>query len=265
MTLKPMSDQSINHAREFVRTAELPAPPAIDPHATRSGRTRGDVAMAQASVVGSDVIAFADLVTPEERQDIVNASLLAQLVARRKVAEPRTLSDVRAWYDAYFDVLTNVGFVLQHRDFAEYRKDSQSFEAHNAILDVAAVLLAGSPGALLLVRSTLEALQQLSADSPWITLFNRESQSANTARFQVSLVERDANAQLLLSLIAFGLEAERNVTQVLFFKFRRNEVTLHHYAGKVAINGPLLAAIRGEMAGRLVAYANDYIKGLPAL
>jgi hypothetical protein len=260
-----MSDQSINQAREFVRTAELPAPPPSDVHITRSADRRGDAVTAHASVVGSDVIAFADLVTPEERQDIANASLLAQLLARKKVAEPRTLSDVRAWYDAYFDVLSTVGFVLQHRDFAEYRKDSQSFEAHHAILDVAAVLLAGSPGALLLVRSTLQALQQMSADSPWITLFNRESQSANTARFQVSLVERAANAQLLLSLIAFGLEAERNVTQVLFFKFRRNEVTLHHHAGKAAINAPLLAAIRGELAGRLVAYADDYIKGLPAL
>jgi hypothetical protein len=260
-----MSDNSINRARKFVMEAELPEPPPVDVEIARAPRTWADVSAAQASVVGSDVVAFVESVAPEERQDIVNATLLAQLVARKKVAEPRTLSDVRAWYDEYFDALSRVGFVLEHRDFAEYRADSQSFVAHKAILDVAAVLLAGSPGALLLIKSTLEALQKMSADDPWITLFNRESQSANTARFQVLLVERDANAQLLLSLIAFGLEAKHNLTQVLFFKFRRNEVTLHHYAGKVTINAPLLAAIRNEIAGRLVAYASDYIKALPPL
>jgi hypothetical protein len=260
-----MSDQSINRARKFVMQAELPEPAPIDLEIGKARRKWADAAAAQASVVGSDVIAFVESVTPEERQDILNATLLAQLVARKKVAEPRTLSDVRVWYDDYFDALSRVGFVLQHRDFAEYREDSQSFEAHKAILDVAAVLLAGSPGALLLIKSTLEALQKMSADDPWITLFNRESQSANTAHFEVSLVERDANAQLLLSLIAFGLEAQHNLTQVLFFKFRRNQVTLHHYAGKVTINGPLLAAIRSEIAGRLVAYAGQYIMGLPPL
>jgi hypothetical protein len=260
-----MSDQSINRARKFVMEAELPEPPPVDFDIARAPRTWADASAAQASVVGSDVVAFVESVTPEERQDIVNATLLAQLVARKTVAKPRTLSDMRAWYDAYFDVLSQVGFLLQHRDFAEYRKDSQSFEAHKAILDVAAVLLAGSPGALLLIKSTLEALEKMSADDPWITLFNRESQSANTAHFQVSLVERDASAQLLLSLIAFGLEAKHRLTQVLFFKFRRNDVTLHHYAGKVSINGPLLAAIRDDIAGRLVAYASDYIKALPPL
>jgi hypothetical protein len=260
-----MSNQSINHAREFIRDAELPEarPLGVDIATTRGAET--DPAAAQASVVGSDVVAFVNTVTSDERQDIMNASLLAQLVARQKVAEPRTLAEVTAWYDEYLDVLSRVGFVLQHRDFAEYRKDSQTFEAHKAILDVAAVLLAGSPGALYLVKSTLEALEKMSADSPWITLFNRESQSANTAHFQVSLVERDGDAGLLLSLIAFGLAAQNNLTQVLFFKFRRNEITLRHYSGKVTINARLLAAVRHDLADRLVAYTRDYIKGLPAI
>ena len=211
-----MSVQSITRARNFVMQAELPP---IDLEIPKAPRERVTAGAAHASVVGSDVIAFVESVPPEERQDVLNATLFAQLVARRKVAEPRTLGEVRAWYDEYFDALTRVGFVLQHRDFTEYREDSQSFEAHKAILDVAAVLLAGSPGALLLIKSTLEALQTMSADDPWITLFNRESQSANTARFQVSLVERDASAQLLLSLIAFGLEAQHRVTQVLSSSF----------------------------------------------
>jgi len=166
-----------------------------------------DAAKEQAAVVGSDVIAFATGITPEQRGDVVNATLLAQLVAKRRVPEPKTLPDLISWYEHYFDVLSRVGFAIQDRGFAEYVEKSDTFEAHEAILEVAATLLAGAPAALAVVKRTLEALQKMSADSPWITLFHRESQSANTARFQVSLVNADEASPFLVSLVAFGLQA----------------------------------------------------------
>jgi hypothetical protein len=260
-----MSSDSITRARQFVASVELPEPPPPRfPVATALGFSF-DAAKDQATVVGSEVISFVKGVTTEQRNDIVNASLLAQLVAKRKMVEPKTLKEVNAWYDDYFDVLSRIGFVIQDKGFAEYEEKSEDFEAHEAILEVATALLAGSPGALALVKTTLEALRKMSADSPWITLFNRESRSANTARFQVSLVDQDENARFLLSLIAFGLEARETLTQVLFFKFRGNEVRLDHHSGKVTINSQLLASVRDQIAGKLLAYTSDYIKGLPDL
>jgi hypothetical protein len=125
--------------------------------------------------------------------------------------------------------------------------------------------MAGSPAALALVATTLKALQKMDAGSPWITLFNRETHSANTARFQIGLAEANPTDGLLLSLVSFGLEAQSNVTQVLFFKFRSNDVTLQHHSGKVTINAPLLAAVRPEIAERMVDFAHDYVQRLPDL
>jgi hypothetical protein len=92
-----------------------------------------------------------------------------------------------------------------------------------------------------------------------------ESQSANTARLQVSLAERDDNAQLLVTLMAFGLEARARLTQVLFFQFRRNEVTLQHNSGQVTINGQMLASVREQVAAKLVPFASSYIERFPDL
>lgn len=260
-----MPSDLITKARQFVASAELPQPPPPRFDVTKAPGFSFDAAKDQATVVGSDVISFVKGVTPEQRNDVVNASLLAQLVAKRRLAEPKTLAEVKAWYDNYFDALSHIGFLIQDKGFAEYKEKSEDFQAHEAILEVATALLAGSPGALLLVKTTLQALQKMSADSPWITLFNRESQSANTARFQVSLVDQDETARFLVSLIAFGLEARTTLTQVLFFKFRTNDVKLNHHSGKVTINAQLLASVREEIANKLVAYTHDYIKGLPEL
>lgn len=259
-----MSNETIVTAQDFVASVEIVDPPLLG-MAVAKDVFDYDAAKQQALVVGADVIAFVKGVSPEQRIDIVNASLLAQLVAKKKVANPKTLAAVKEWYDEYFDVLSRIGFLIQDKGFAEYHESSEAFEAHEDILEIATTLLAGTPGALALVKTTLESLQKMSSKSPWITLFNRESQSANTARFQFSLVNEDENGRLLLTLIAFGLEAQTTLTQILFFKFHTNDVKLHHHSGKVTINAPLLAGVRDQIAGKLVAYTTDYIKGLPDL
>jgi len=68
-----------------------------------------------------------------------------------------------------------------------------------------------------------------------------------------------------LTLIAFGLEAKSTLTQVLFFKFHKNDVTLRHNSGKVTIDAALLATVRDQVSGKLVAYVSDFIKKLPDL
>jgi hypothetical protein len=260
-----MDFQSISQARSFVDLAELPEPPPIDFDLAKAPEPALDGAKEQAAVVGGEVIAFVKGVTPEQRADIVNASLLAQLVAKKRVPCPATLGAVTAWYDSYFDTLSNIGFALQDQAFAQYHEKSDSFQAHEAILEVAAVLMGGSPSALALVHTTLKALQKMGEDSPWITLFNRESQSANTARFQIGLAEADPTHGLLLSLMAFGLEARSRLTQVLFFRFRQNEVTLQHHSSKVTVDAALLGEVRLEIAEKLVDFAHDYVRRLPDL
>jgi hypothetical protein len=251
-----MRSNSINEAMQFVASVALPDPPPPNRRLSKDIFDY-DASKQQAVVVGADVIAFVKGVTPEQRSDIVNASLLAQLVAKKKVANPGGLTEMKQWYNEYFDVLSQIGFAIQDKGFAEYHETSDSFEAHEAILEVAAALLAGTPGALLLIKTTLEALQKMASNSPWITLFNRESQSANTARFQVSLVDEDENGRLLVALIAFGLEARTALTQVLFFKFHTNDVTLQQHSGKVTINAQVLEAVRDQVAGKLVAYSSN--------
>ena len=221
-----------------------------------------DTAKNQAAVVGSEVVSFVSGVTVERRDAIVNSSLLAQLVAKQKVSDPDRIYD---WYDAYFNVLTNIGWVVQDKSFAVYHESSQNFDAHKAILAVATTLLGAAPTALALVSSALKALESMDQSSPWITIFSRESQNARTARFQISLAEQDASGQFFVSLMAFGLEAKSSITQVLFFKAKANEATLRHYAGRVTINTNVLDGIGEAIKAKLSGHAVDYIKALPDL
>jgi hypothetical protein len=256
-----MTSMTVNQARQYVKGLALPPLPTQKRATEAVAPVQFDynAVKDQAMVVGSDIVSFVKGVTPEWREDISNSALLAQLAATKAVGDR---SNLEAWYNAYFDVLINTGWVLQVRNFTEYSEQSENFEAHEAILQIASTLLGPSPAALAVVKATLDALKKMSADSPWMTLFQRESQSAKAARFQVTLVEKGASDQLLVSLMAFALSATDDLTQVLFFKYQTSKVTLKHYSGNVTINPIVLSGIRDQVKEMLAKYAKEYLRGL---
>jgi hypothetical protein len=251
--------------RTFVRSAVIPPPPA----GSRGGPgapaeptipTLLQTGKNQAAVVGSDIIAFVTGVTAERREAIINSALLAQLVANNEVKD-RTR--VYEWYDAYFRVLANIGWAIQQLSWAEYTEKQGGFQAHEAILKVAAAVLGPATTALALVTTTIDALKSMDKGTPWITLFNRESQEAHTAHFQIALAEQSPDGQFLVSTMAFGLEAKSSVTQVLFFKVKKGQAKLKHHQGKVTINTGVLDQVKDELQTKLKNHAESYVKALP--
>jgi hypothetical protein len=202
------------------------------------------------------------MVPVERREAIMNSTLLAQHVAKKRVDDQTKIYD---WYNVYFETLTNLGWVIQDQGFAEYGEKQDSFEAHSAILAVATTLLGAAPTALAAVTSAINALHKMDESTPWITLFNRESGSARTARFQVSVAEQDEEGQCFVTLMAFGLEAKSNVTQVLFVRARKSEAKLRHLSGRVTINTGVLDSIHEALKAKLAGQAAEFVKAIPDL
>src|SRR4051794_10822879 len=69
-----------------------------------------DEAKKQAQVVGSALVAFAPGVSAQTRVAISDSALLAQLVANKRASQD---TNPIKWFDAYAEVLQNVGWVLQ--------------------------------------------------------------------------------------------------------------------------------------------------------
>lgn len=129
---------------------------------------------------------------------------------------------------------------------------------HKAIIKLAAALLGPNVAALTLVKETLDALNSMEPDSPWITVFSRESQTAKSSRFQITLAENAPDGGFLVTLMAFGVSASKTVTQVLFFKLRESDVLLKHSSGKVTINTVVMDAIRDKLKAKIATHAGDF-------
>ncbi|PWC39511.1 hypothetical protein [Azospirillum sp. TSO35-2] len=112
--------------------------------------------------------------------------------------------------------------------------------------------------------TTLQALRNASANQPWMTLFNRESMFTRAARFQVAWAESDGST-VTIALLAFVLEAQSDLTQVLFFKFATNSVHFRHKSGTVSVELGRLRATRDAIAAKVSAFTSSYIETLPDL
>jgi hypothetical protein len=249
----------VSRASAFVDGVELP--PA--PHATRS---RGGLSERirpvnenQSLVVGSNIVSFLAGLRSRDRELIVNCSLLAQLAATKQVA---SRDDVRQWYEMFFDALANLGWVVQERGFSEYREAGDVFESSRAILSVASVVLGAGTTAYALVEATLNGLKNKDGGS-WVTVFKRESQTGNAARFQLSVAEPGQEGGAVLSLMSFELSSRRSFTHVLFFKLDRTEAVLRHASGRVSIDSRIMDAVGAKIARKIKAYVEDYVVSLP--
>ncbi len=212
----------------------------------------------QGVVTASAIHSFVKGVTNDRRNALVDSSLFAQLVANKTVPDQ---ADISGWYGAYLNALTSVGWVLQSKSFATYDFKTGDVDVHEAILAIASGLLGGAASTgLALIKSTLDAMKKLEDNSPWITLFRRESQHDRSARFQVSLVNQDAGSDFLVSLMAFALESTQTLNQVLFFRTRSTNATLRYCSGDVTINDRVLKAVGPKIVDKIADFYRGYVQ-----
>jgi len=218
-----------------------------------------DKAKDQAQVVGSGVFSFQQGVDAQVREAISDSALLAQLLANKQV---KFESHPERWFRIYGEVLGNVGWTVQDQGWSDYTADGTQVEVNEKILDLLTVVLGVAPTALAVITATLKALKGMAADSPWITIFSREVQRANVARFQIGLVNTDKDADVFVNLIACILSARTAINQVLFFKWNEAHASFKADSQKVSIDRGAVTDLGPAVRTKIRAYQADYLSSI---
>jgi hypothetical protein len=253
-----------DQARAFVESADLTDTPRwlVAQDAAADAGTVFNTAKEQAQVVGSGLFSFAEGITADMREAISNSALLAQLLANKQFSADKAPME---WYAAYGKVLQNVGWVLQDHQWTDYTAQGTAVEVHEKIIEVLSAALGPSAAALDIIGSAINVLRNMTPGTSWLTIFDRESQHANIARFQIGLVEKDENADVYVTLIACLIEARASLTQVLVFKFREEHASFKANSAKVSINSDVLRHVTPSIQQKVIAYATDYVSSIQDL
>jgi hypothetical protein len=244
-------------ARDYVLGIALPEAPAGP--AFESTRAPIFSNQKQAVAIGGQIAEFTETVAPDLRTAISDGILLAQLAANRATGG---VGDVLEWYNKYVEVLQNIGWQIKDFDFRRQQVDNQQLDMHEAIIPVITAMLGPQVAAASIVISIFQGLRQMDKSRPWITLFDQASQHADGAKFQVGYVDADANGQPQISLLCFGIKAQRTITQVLFFKSSEESAEIKKAEAKLAVSLERLNSAKDALADRVTPFVSDFIKNV---
>ncbi len=255
-----MPDKLERRALDFVETADLPTffEPEGAEDANEVPTSPPDYQKPElAATVGSQIASFTQDVDPALREQVANAFLFAQQAADKRIAATpdATSSD---WYAHYTDILSRIGWTMEERTATVREFKGSAARLHKAIVPLVTAALAPVAGATPLIVQVLESLQEMDKDRPWITLFSHASQRAHANQFQIAHV-RAGSTGPRIKLIAFDLDVERSVTQVLFAKFAANNAELLHFEYSLSVNESVFKTVAPTIQKRLEDRVNSMV------
>jgi hypothetical protein len=253
----------IAKAKRFVAGIDLSGTPRpiVEMGASEDASKVFTDAKNQAQIVGSGLFAFAKGVDAEVREAISASALLAQLVANKNAPK----KDPLKWFEEYSKVLQNVGWTLQSDEWTDYTAKGTAAEVNEKIIEVITAALAPHAGALAIVTSAVNALKAMNPGSSWFTIFSRETQKAEIARFQVGLVEESPDKDVFVYLVACLIQAKSAITQVLFFKYRKNKATFKANSNKVSVDRDSLKELKAEIRKKIRDHQAAFLSSIKDL
>lgn len=247
--------------KKYVSGLELGMPryaiESIEPfNALESALQSGDEEKLEAYINNRSLISFASAVNGQNRQDVLNSTLLAQLAANKKVPDDSKLED---WYKTYTEVLSQIGWTVQAKEFSVFRTDKGVFEMEAAILDILGAGMSGNYIAI--ITKTLEALKKLSSTDNKIIAFERNTHSLEKGTFQLALAD-ETNGAVSLRLGGFIVKAKNEIKRILFFKSTKEKTELTFSTMQCTLNNDVYSVVRKTVLDKLSDSASRYIAAI---
>jgi hypothetical protein len=206
-------------------------------------------------------VSGSNLVSAEEGVSALTKSVVAlSLLAAQRVADnDEGVKSPDQWIQRYNDVLVNLNWSQEHQSYVTREFDRQDFAVHQAIVPLLQTALGGAAGAMSMIASVLTQLQEIEKNSPWITLFDSQSQRFDVNEYLFTTIdENDGLARLSMAAARFG--AEYGKTHVLFFKVTQLNARFDMAESRMTSNVALLEEMNEALKLKLARQTSAYIQ-----
>ena len=210
----------------------------------------------EAFVNTGSLVSFTDKLSGEDKEDVLNSTMLAQLHAN-KVANRYT--DTDGWYKSYIDVMENIGWIIQDFKFKQFESSSASFKISEVCLELIKALV-GDDAAVL--KDVVEMFTALSKNEGGLTLFDTHSFSASKGNFQILPCTKDESGQVVLSFFGSFFNVKSSEQDFFFFSWKSEDVKFFYAGENLTLNKEIYSKVREAVKRKLGNHATDFIDDL---
>ncbi|NGO07513.1 hypothetical protein G5C60_07545 [Streptomyces sp. HC44] len=210
-----------------------------------------------AAVVAGSIVAFTDGLNGQQKSDVLNSTLLAQLAANKKFDRDE---DTIRWYKFYSSVLEQVGWVVPSFSFAKLTVAGSRFTVDRAVIALLQAIAA--PGEISVAKAAIEALRSLPERDRRVVLFESNAHSDKLGNFQIASCGVSQGDTVVMKMGAFFFNTTERVTRVLFFSFPRSSTNMQQSRTTLTLNEDVYAQVRDAIITKLGDRANTFIDDL---
>lgn len=203
------------------------------------------------------LISFVAGMSAQNKSDVLNSTLLAQLAANKKFDREKKPQD---WYGFYKYVLENVGWVLADFKFDKFSAGGATFSVDEVVLKVLAAI--ATKNDIAVVMETVEALKSLSDKDRRVVLFDSATHSSSNGNFQIAATA-ESDDVAVMKLGAFYFTTSQTVTRLLWMKFSNTQARFYQGGQTCNLNSEVYAKVRKQVSDKLGDKAVKFIAELP--
>lgn len=203
----------------------------------------------QAFLVDRTLVCFAANVTGQQRSDMLNLLLLAQLAARKQYPEIEQAID---WHQSFKNVLMDIGCSIEARGFSQFALSGRTFRLEYPVVNIMAnaSFKYSLTGFLEKSLATIKSLQTSYA-------FKKNTYSSYNGAFQICLVT-NSNETLELNIGMIMLTSGSPIIE-LFGTLSTENTKLNYTTLTFNINEQFCASVRDVISEKLIYISVRYV------
>lgn len=122
--------------------------------------------------------------TGQQKEDVLNSTLMAQLETNKKFGQIET-DNIATWYQFFLQTMENLGWVLQHQHVKDYHPPSPyTFELFQVTLDMLSNLVEEEAGIMKAVKAAFDSLANSKSSSSFLSQpFSLDKSQQVTTKF----------------------------------------------------------------------------------
>jgi hypothetical protein len=207
-------------------------------------------------VSGTTLIDFSAAKDATVRASVSLAMLFASRVATKAMTGD---DDEEDWLARYTQALTEIGFRLSGMSVTHSFLKKKNIAVHKAIIPFLTLAFGGAAVGPVILQA-LKNLQEVDADSPWITLFDKQSRRFDVSEMHFAAVNATETETTIRYAIA-RLHIETGETRVLFFKLSSTKAQFDSSSTVMTADNGMLAVIEPKLKAKLLTIIDDAIAG----
>ncbi len=247
---------NISNPVEFVKALDLDHPSGLDLALLGSQPPVLKDNEKSANVDAGSLVSFVASLGTQNKSDVLNSTLLAQLAANKQFDRWTKPID---WYNFYTDVLAKVGWVFQAFDFQRYQAGGSTFTVDEVVLKVLAAI--ATQNEIAIAKETMDALKALSDGKKGLVLWDSNSSSAQAGNFQISVCN-ESNGSVVMKNGSFYFSTTETTKKFLWFSYSGSSMNINKSGTTLTLDGEIYSKVRQQIIDKLGSKASEFVADL---